>query len=88
LARQIGVSDETIVAAARGEGEGFSEIERVVIQFAEAVTRNTAGEDDELYAAVRAHFDDDQIIELLAAIGLFNYMNRFADTLRVEKTAR
>lgn len=76
------------MAAARGEREGFSEVEQVVIRLAEAVTRNTAGEDDELYAAVQAHFNNEQIIELLAAIGLFNYMNRVADTLRIEKTAR
>ena len=34
----------------------------------------------------KAHFDDGQIVELAAVIGLFNYFNRFNDALRVEIT--
>jgi len=31
-------------------------------------------------------FDEGEIVELLAAIGLFNYFNRFNDALRMEPT--
>ena len=34
----------------------------------------------------REHFDDGQIIEIAAVIGLFNYFNRFNDALKVDIT--
>ncbi len=34
----------------------------------------------------KRNFDDGQIVELAAVIGLFNYFNRFNDALRVEIT--
>ncbi len=41
---------------------------------------------DELWAELRRHYEEGEIIELAAAIGLFNYFNRFNDALRVEPT--
>ncbi len=41
---------------------------------------------DELWAELRRHYDEGEIIELAAAIGLFNYFNRFNDALRMEPT--
>jgi alkylhydroperoxidase family enzyme len=88
LSRQLGISDEVIEAAAHGDPNRFDERERLVLRFAEAVTRNVAGGDTPLYTEMQGHFTDEQIIELLCAIGLFNYMNRFSDTLRIALTAR
>jgi alkylhydroperoxidase family enzyme len=42
--------------------------------------------DDALWARLREHFDEGEIIELAAAIGLFNYFNRFNNSLRMEPT--
>jgi alkylhydroperoxidase family enzyme len=42
--------------------------------------------DDELWAELRRHFDEGEIVELLSAIGLFNYFNRFNDALQMEPT--
>ena len=42
--------------------------------------------DDELWNQLREFFDEGEIIELAAAIGLFNYFNRFNDALRMEST--
>jgi alkylhydroperoxidase family enzyme len=42
--------------------------------------------DDEFWAELRRHYDEGQIIELAAAVGLFNYFNRFNDVLRMEPT--
>ena len=41
---------------------------------------------DEFWAELRKYYDEGEIIELLAAIGLFNYFNRFNDALRMEPT--
>ncbi len=42
--------------------------------------------DDAFWAELRRHYDEGQIIELAAAIGLFNYFNRFNDVLKMEPT--
>ena len=41
---------------------------------------------DELWNELRRHYDEGEIIELAAAIGLFNYFNRFNDALKMEPT--
>jgi len=42
--------------------------------------------DDKLWKEVREHFDEGEVVELLSAIGLFNYFNRFNDALAMEPT--
>ena len=42
--------------------------------------------DEELWRQLRQHFDEGEIVELCAAIGLFNYFNRFNDALQMEPT--
>jgi len=50
------------------------------------MTRDAHSVDDELWGQLRQHYDEGQIIELAAAIGLFNYFNRFNDALQMEPT--
>jgi len=50
------------------------------------MTRDAHSVDDELWAELRRYYDEGQIVELAAAIGLFNYFNRFNDALRMEIT--
>ncbi len=42
--------------------------------------------DEALWSELRQHFDEGEIVELAAAIGLFNYFNRFNDALKMEPT--
>lgn len=53
---------------------------------AERETRRPHDVDDEFWSELRRHYDEGQIIELAAAIGLFNYFNRFNDVLKMEPT--
>lgn len=64
----------------------FTPAERAALSFAERMTTDARGVDEEVWAELRAHFDEGQIVELAAVIGLFNYFNRFNDALRVEIT--
>lgn len=50
------------------------------------MTRDAHQVSDELWAELRSHFQEGEIIELAAAIGLFNYFNRFNDALKMEPT--
>ncbi len=87
MARRHGYTDEQIdnLADFRKRGD-FTEGEKVALELAERVTRDPHEVDDEFWAELRRHYDEGEIIELLAAIGLFNYFNRFNDALRMEPT--
>ncbi len=64
----------------------FTPAERAALALAERMTTDAHGVDEEVWASVREHFDEGQVIELAAVIGLFNYFNRFNDALRVPIT--
>jgi alkylhydroperoxidase family enzyme len=56
------------------------------LRLAERETSDPHNVDDELWDELRQHFDEGEIVELTAAIGLFNYFNRVNDVLRMEPT--
>lgn len=64
----------------------FTLAERAALALAERMTTDARGVDENVWADLREHFDEGQVIELAAVIGLFNYFNRFNDALQVEIT--
>jgi alkylhydroperoxidase family enzyme len=71
------------------EGSGlFNQEERSALAYADAMTRDVAVS-DEVFAALRAHFDDRVIVELSVLIGTYNMHNRVMQALQIdlEKTA-
>ena len=87
MARRLGWSDDQIAHLADFESRGdFDQKEKIALRLAERVTRDSNKVDDAFWQELRQHFDEGQIIELLAAIGLFNYFNRFNNALRMEPT--
>jgi uncharacterized peroxidase-related enzyme len=62
----------------------FTAKEKAALRLAEQMTRDSNGVGDEQWKDLRTHFDDGQIVELLAVIGLFNYFNRFNNVLGFE----
>ena len=87
MARRHGWTDEQInnLANFRRRSD-FSDAEKSALELAERVTRDPHTVDDDFWAELRKYYDEGEIIELLAAIGLFNYFNRFNDALRMEPT--
>ena len=87
MARRLGWSGEQIADLANFERrQDFSDAEKAALSLAERMTRDAHGVDDTLWTQLRSHFDEGEIVELAAAIGLFNYFNRFNDALRMEPT--
>ena len=87
MARRLGWTEDQIQHLGDFESRSdFSDKEKVALRVAEVVTRNARGLDEQLWREVRRHFDEGEVVELLAAIGLFNYFNRFNDALRMEPT--
>lgn len=64
----------------------FSEQEKAALRFAERMTRESHNVDEALWTDLRRHFDEGEVVELAAAIGLFNYFNRFNNALEMEPT--
>lgn len=62
----------------------FSELERVALEYAERVTYTDQKVDDELFARVKRHFNEGQIVELTAVIALENFRSKFNPSLAIE----
>ena len=56
--------------------------------WAEHVTRNTARARDDVYAEIRKHFSQAEIVELTLMSAFFNMFNRFMDALRIPVEAQ
>ena len=87
MARRQGWSEEQInnLEEFRNRSD-FNPAEKAALELAERVTRDPHSVDDEFWTELRHYYDEGEIIELLAAVGLFNYFNRFNDALRMEPT--
>ena len=86
MARRHGWSQEQLDHLAEFESRSdFEEKEKISLRLAERMTRN-ARVDEALWADLRRHFDEGEVVELAAAIGLFNYFNRFNNALEMEPT--
>jgi len=66
------------------ESRCFSDAERVAFEYAEAMTITGQRVSDELFARVRALYDEAQIVELTAAVALENFRSKFNVPLGVE----
>lgn len=58
------------------DSELFDDRERVVLEYAEAMTRTPVETSDELFASLREHFDERQIVELTMIIAAENLYSR------------
>jgi AhpD family alkylhydroperoxidase len=59
------------------ESDNFDETERLVLDYAVAMTATPSHVPDELFEALRARFDERQLVELTSAIAIENYRARF-----------
>jgi alkylhydroperoxidase family enzyme len=78
ISAREGISDEQLLALPHHrDADCFDETERLVIDYAEAMTRTPAEVTDELFDRMREHFDERQLVELTAAIAWENWRARF-----------
>jgi len=86
LARRLGASEAELAALEQGDMSVFAPRERVALQFAAALTLDSNNVSDDLFAELRRHFDEGEIVEIAAVAGIFNYFNRFNNALQMEPT--
>jgi alkylhydroperoxidase family enzyme len=62
----------------------FSEAERVALEYAERITYTDQKVDDALFARLKQHYTESQIVELTAAIAFENFRSKFNPPLGIE----
>jgi len=78
IAHRAGVSEAQMLALPRyRESEEFSELEKLVIDYAVGISSTPVSVPDELFAALREHLEDAQLVELTNVIALENMRGRF-----------
>ena len=84
LAAAEGLSE--VECAALGDWQNatlFSESDRAVLAYADAMTRDVTVPDD-VYARVREHFNERQTVELTVLVGTYNMQSRVIQALQLE----
>ena len=85
LSNLYGSSDEKIAQLWEFEtSELFTDAERAALRVAWKAGQLPNSSDVTDFDALKRHWDEGQIVEIVAAIGLFGYLNRWNDTLATE----
>lgn len=62
----------------------LSELEKLVVRYAAAMTWTPVDVSDELFNALKRHFTEQQLVELTSAIAWENYRARFDHAFGIE----
>ena len=78
IARQWGITDEELTSMADYRNAPcFSDVDKLILEYATAISRTPVEVSDELFDALRAHFDTAQLVGLTHVITLGNLRARF-----------
>jgi len=76
VGRKAGLSDAKLLAVRGDDLNVFSEIERLVIELADAMAATPSNISDDLYARLRKQFSEEQLLQLGGQIAFENYRAR------------
>ena len=84
MCSRLGVSDEKISALPDyASSDLYTDVERLALEFADAMTITGRDVSDELFARLREKFSEDALVELTATIAWENASSKFNRALRV-----
>ena len=82
---QAGAAEDKIRDVERAaQSPLFADDERAALEYAEAMTITGQKVSDALFARLRSHFSEAQIVELTAAVALENFRSKFNVALGIE----
>ncbi len=85
MGRAIGITAEQIANLGNYRSDAnFSELERLILEYADAMTQVPVEVSDALFARLRGKFNEDQLVELTSAIAWENYRARFDHAFGIE----
>jgi uncharacterized peroxidase-related enzyme len=79
--KRVGVTPEEWGSLNSGDYTGFTAMEQAALKFAEKLTRESRNIGEADIAALKAHFTEEQIVDLDLLVGLVNLTNRLTDPL-------
>jgi 4-carboxymuconolactone decarboxylase len=78
IAERAGVDEAQLLALPHyRSSEHFDELEKLVLDYAVGVSSTPVDVSDDLFARLRSHFDEQQLVELTNAIAIENMRGRF-----------
>ena len=78
IARQWGITDEELLALSNyRDASCFSDVDKLILEYATAISRTPVEVSDELFDSLRAHFDTPQLVALTHIVTLGNLRARF-----------
>jgi uncharacterized peroxidase-related enzyme len=80
---ETGLPTETVDRILEPDCPGLDPVERLVRDYAQQVTLDARRVPDRLFAALREHFSEAQMVELTLRIALCGFFNRFNDAMRI-----
>ncbi|MEV0294949.1 carboxymuconolactone decarboxylase family protein [Nocardia sp. NPDC050710] len=84
VARHSGLRDDELLALPDYRSSPlFTDVEKLVLDYAVGISRTPVDVPAELFAELREHFDDTQLVELTHTIALENHRGRFNRALDV-----
>jgi AhpD family alkylhydroperoxidase len=84
ISREAGVTEDQLrMLHAYDESSAFSPLERLVLEYADAMCQTPVAITDDLFARLREHFNEEQIVELTTAIAIENFRARFNNALDI-----
>jgi AhpD family alkylhydroperoxidase len=84
LSRGGGITEAQLRDLPRyGDSDAFSDVEKLVLDYAVAMSRTPVEVPDDLFTRLREHFDEPQLVELTTAVALENYRARFNHALGI-----
>jgi 4-carboxymuconolactone decarboxylase len=85
VGRRQGITEQQLLDLAHFEASSaFSELEKLVLRYAVAMTQTPVDVSNELFAELQTHFSPQQMVELTAAIAWENYRARFDHAFGME----
>lgn len=80
-----GISDEKVYAVWEYQtSELYTEAERVALDYALAAGSVPNNVDESLMARMKQHWNDDEIVEILGAVCLYGFLNRWNDSMATD----
>ena len=84
VGRKAGLKDDQLLAVRGDDLAIFKDVERLVIELADAMVATPSNISDDLFARLRKQFSDEQLMELSAQIAFENFRARLNRVFDVE----
>jgi uncharacterized peroxidase-related enzyme len=81
-AQNFGVTEEKLADVwTYATSPHYDQRERVALDFALAAASQPNGVTDEMFARLRGHWSESQIVEILGVVAMFGFLNRWNDSM-------